>query len=107
MIQARSKKNYLLIVLGLCLKISSVSGNEHVIIGGVPLGSSSEFLRLWRPTFEAYLSEIVGIKYSPPIRFSLITLTLSTAFDMVEAGKVNFVYSNPSLFSCLEAEYSG
>ena len=87
--------------------VSSISGSELVIIGGVPLGSSSDFLKLWQPTFEAYLSETVGIKYSPPLRFSLIVLTLSNAFDMVEAGKVNFVYSNPSLFSCLQSEYSG
>jgi hypothetical protein len=105
MIRRRSIDHF--IILGFASVIHASSGIDLVNIGGVPLESSAGFLTLWRPTFETYLSETVGIKYSPPLRFSLITLTLSTAFDMVEAGNVSFVFSNPSLFSCLQAEYSG
>ncbi len=81
--------------------------HNPVVIGGVPLGSSSSFLKSWKPTFERYLLDTVGQAYDPPLNFSLIPLTLSNAFEMVKGGKVHFVYSNPSLYSCLESEYSG
>jgi hypothetical protein len=86
----------------------SISSDYNpIIIGGVPLGSSSSFLKLWKPTFERYLFDTVGQQYDPPLNFSLIPLTLSNAFQMVDDGNVHFIYSNPSLYSCLEYEYSG
>jgi hypothetical protein len=78
-----------------------------IVVGGVPLGSSSSFVLSWKPTFEKYLFDTVGLKYDPPLNFSLIPLTLSNSFQMIDEGKVHFIYSNPSLYSCLETEYSG
>ena len=78
-----------------------------VVVGGVPLGTSENFLSLWKPTFEKYLTDTVGSNRSPPLQFSLVPVSLTSIFDAVETGKLDFVYANPSLYSCLEAEYSG
>jgi hypothetical protein len=97
------------VVLGkndLCYE-STVAGHRVIKVAGVPIGPTNEFLLTWRPTFEQYLSDTVGKNHNPPLVFSLVSSTLSDVFDIVNAGKVHFVYSNPSLYSCLEAEFSG
>ena len=83
------------------------SAKGAIVIGGVPLGSDDAFLTAWRPTFEQYLSNTVGRQYNPPVNFTLVALTLSTAFSSIEAGIVDFVFANPSLYSCLAERYSG
>jgi hypothetical protein len=76
-------------------------------IAGVPLGSSDTFLSIERPTFEDYLTNTVGSKQTPQVEFSLLAVSLDSAFDMIASGELDFVYANPSLHSCLEAEFGG
>jgi hypothetical protein len=98
---------YTIFVQTECSIFPSSSQINPIVVGGVPLGSSSSFLQSWQPTFEKYLFDTVGTLYNPPLNFSLIPLTLSNAFQMVNERRVQFIYSNPSLYSCLESEYSG
>jgi ABC-type phosphate/phosphonate transport system substrate-binding protein len=84
--------------------------DRQIFVGAMALGSSSASLTLtaWKPTFENYLTETVGIKFDPHINFSLVPLTsTASAYQMAESGKVDFVYLSPSLYSCLESEYEG
>jgi hypothetical protein len=81
--------------------------SRTIKIGGVPLGSSDTFLSIWRPTFEDYLTNTVGSKQTPQVEFSLVAISLNSAFDKIENGELDFVYANPSLHSCLEAEFGG
>jgi hypothetical protein len=90
-----------------CGLSSHLCQSRTIKIGGVPLGSSDTFLSLWRPTFEDYLTNAVGSKQNPPVEFSLIAVSLDSAFDKIESGGLDFVYANPSLHSCLEAEFGG
>ena len=78
-----------------------------IVIGGVPYGTSSDYVLSWKPTFEEYLSIEVGTKHNPPLNFSFITLTLSSAFNKIKERALDFIYTNPSLYSCLEVEESG
>ena len=86
---------------------SSIPKDGVILVGGVPIESNAAFLSSWQLTFESYLTDVVGKKYSPPLQFSLVLLNLTSAFDILQASKVHFVFANPSLYSCLEAEFSG
>ena len=90
-----------------CGVSSSIRESGVVKIGGIPLGSSEAFLSAWKPTFENYLTDAVGFKRNPPIKFSLLAISLDSSFDKIESGELDFVYANPSLYSCLEAEFAG
>ena len=79
----------------------------HIIVGGVPNSAEVEFLIAWRPTFERFLSEEVGRRFMQPVSFSLVVLNLSSVFDALSEGKVDFIFANPSLYSCLDPEFSG
>jgi len=51
------------------------------------------------------LTETAGKRFDPPIRFELKPLNFILLFSDVEALNVDFVYVNPSAFSCIESEY--
>jgi hypothetical protein len=78
-----------------------------IIIGAVPIGSNEAFSTAWKPTFENYLTDTVGVKYNPPLNFTFVSLTTTALFDMAGSGNVDFIYSNPSVYACLESEYAG
>ena len=90
-----------------CGLSSQIRQSRTIKIGGVPLGSSDTFLSIWMPTFEDYLTNTFGSKQTPQVEFSLLAVSLDSAFDMIGSGELDFVYANPSLHSCLEAEFGG
>ena len=64
-------------------------------------------------TFSDYLTSTAGKRFSPAITFKLIPLNFIALFDDVEkatqtsgADGVDFIYVNPSAFSCIESEYA-
>lgn len=81
------------------------NASATILIGGIPLSSETEFLDRWRPTFEQFLQDTVGQTFSPPLVFQLVPLTQKSVFKAVEKGTVDFLFVNPSLASCLEAEF--
>jgi hypothetical protein len=56
----------------------------------------------WRATFATFLSNALANK---GYTFELVPLDFSTTYTAVENQEVDFVYTNPSIFSCLEMEY--
>ena len=106
-----SSWNFLLIVMMTmlsCLSASYLNGTD-VIVGVVSTGEFSEttMQEQWGPTFKTLLTESVGQHLSPPRNFSLYLLDVPTAFQMVREKAIDFIFSTPSLFSCLEYEDSG
>ncbi len=85
----------------------AVNSSLHIVVGAVPTSAEAEFLAAWRPTFEAFLNEEVGKHFMQPVSFSLHVLNLSSVFDAVSEGKIDFIFANPSLYSCLDPEFSG
>ena len=91
-----------------CVQCVSAENNTNkIIIGAVPASGDAEFKALWSPTFEAYLNNKIGNTSTPPVSFSLVILNLSTAFNAVQKHEIDFIFINPSLYSCLDLEYSG
>ena len=57
-------------------------------------------------TFNKYLTEAVGKqRFTTPIEFVMKPLNFLTLFTDTEASNVDFIYVNPSAFSCIESEY--
>lgn len=83
---------------------------ESYRIAGVAIGPPQIFLRDFRPTFEDYLSAAVTDELRRPISFSLSAISINAAndsiFDMVEYQRIDFVYSIPNIFGCLESEFN-
>ncbi len=97
-----------MLILVLSIHFSrSAESNRTISIGAVPITSDTAFLSAWKPTFEDYLSDTVGQFFVPPARFEIVLLTLTSVFDAVKEKSIEFVFVNPSLFSCLESEFSG
>jgi hypothetical protein len=87
----------------------SYLNGSNIIVGVVSTGEFSEesLQKDWGPTFEAFLTESVGRRLTPPRNFSLVLMTIPMTFAMVENKSIDFIFSTPSVFSCLETENSG
>ncbi len=96
----------LIVVLSLNFSHSALT-TRKLLIGVVPVTSDNDFLSTWRTTFEDYLSDTAGRDLDPNARFEIVLLTLTSVFDAVNQNSIDFLFVNPSLFSCLEIEYSG
>ena len=86
---------------------STLNIPARLVVGAVPTISEADFKTLWRPTFETFLNQEVGSTFAPPVSFSLVVLNLSSAFDAVSKNEIDFIFVNPSLYSCLDLEFSG
>ena len=95
------------IVVYLCGASQQAEPKNAVIIGAVPTTSDKVFIQSWGPTFETFLNQEVGNTFVPPLSFSLVILNASSAFDAVLEERVDFVFANPSLYACLDFEFSG
>lgn len=56
-------------------------------------------------TFSDYLTATAGARFNPPIRFELKPLNFNLLFTDTEASEVDFIYVNPSAYSCIESQF--
>lgn len=54
-------------------------------------------------TFGVYLTASAGQRFDPPIRFEMEPVKFNTVYN--DASKVDFMFLNPSAFSCIESEF--
>ncbi|CAB9513725.1 activated protein kinase catalytic subunit alpha-1 [Seminavis robusta] len=57
-------------------------------------------------TFQDYLTATAGQRFDPPLEFELVPLNFKLLFTDTEQGLVDFIYVNPSAFSCIESEFT-
>mmetsp|Transcript_43464 Transcript_43464/g.82931 ORF Transcript_43464/g.82931 Transcript_43464/m.82931 type:complete len:377 (+) Transcript_43464:202-1332(+) len=102
------------LVLVVSLQIFPVSANDdinpetnrvynEIVIGGLGIKGKGPLYSQWNDTFAVYLSEQVGPKFG--VTFRLKYLDFNTTYDAVEKREVDMVYTNPSVYACLEREY--
>jgi hypothetical protein len=69
---------------------------------GLAIKGNDALMAQWTATFSTFLSEaLAGKGYA----FELVPLDIPTTYTAVERREVDFVYTNPSVFSCLESEF--
>jgi len=56
-------------------------------------------------TFQDYLTATAGQQFDPPITFRMEPLNFLTLFSSADQATVDFIYLNPSAYSCVESEY--
>ncbi|GAB5363215.1 hypothetical protein AAMO2058_000864500 [Amorphochlora amoebiformis] len=74
-------------------------------IGGLAIRGGKEFIEHFKPTFVDFLTERVSPLFSHPITFEIIPYNFSSIYTAVENKEVDFIFINPSIFSCMETEY--
>jgi two-component system sensor histidine kinase TtrS len=60
-------------------------------------------MKRWEPTYATYLNETVGKALN--ISFEAVPMNFAETFDLVGSKAIDFIYTNPSAFSCVESEY--
>ena len=76
---------------------------QTIRIGGLAIRGFADFMTRFSPTFATYLNETVGARYN--ITFEAVPMNFEDTFDFVENRKIDFIYTNPSAFSCVESEF--
>jgi hypothetical protein len=108
------KNHGLALILLLSANLVSLSSGIYlngtdIVVGVVSTGefSASSLDTDWGPTFSTYHTENVGRFMDPPRNFSVILMTIPMTFKMVEQKSIDFIFTTPSVFSCLESENAG
>ena len=98
-----------LLTVGLVPINSSYVNGTDIIVGVVTTGDITQKIlqEKWVPTFKVFLTGSVGKNLNPPRNFSVVLLDIPTAFQMVNQKAIDFLFSTPSFFSCVESENSG
>ena len=57
----------------------------------------------WSATFQTYLTQVAG----PPLgaSFRMLPLPFGNVSAAVAAGQVDFLFSNPAIFACMESKH--
>lgn len=89
--------------------VSSSFGREWKI-AGLPIKGVPTLMNMWNLTFEQHLNNYFNssLGYSgigADDTFKLEPKLFQEMYDSVSAGSVDFVYTNPGMFACLEAEF--
>ena len=74
-------------------------------VGVLAIRGRENAYKEFNKTFSDYLTATVGSRFDPPIAFELKPLNFVTLFSDVEEKMVDFIYVNPSAFSCIESEH--
>jgi serine/threonine protein kinase/ABC-type phosphate/phosphonate transport system substrate-binding protein len=78
---------------------------EVYTVGVLAIRGFEAAFKEFNGTFNDYLSATAGQRFDPPIRFELKPLNFLTLFSDAEASLVDYIYVNPSAYSCIESEY--
>ncbi len=99
---------------------------RHYKVGVLSIRGPAQAYTEWNQTFNPYLSETAGKMFDPPLTFSMealdfVTLYTSVSFFIlffclhhalcanqwrqVETKQLDFIYVNPSAYSCIESEH--
>ena len=90
---------------------------EEYRVGVLAIRGFEAAYKEFNTTFSDYLTATAGARFSntrngQPIKFTMVPLNFLSLFDDVElatntagAEGVDFIYVNPSAFSCIESEY--
>jgi ABC-type phosphate/phosphonate transport system substrate-binding protein len=93
---------------GACQVIKQFDPSRHketYKVGVLAIRGFDDAYAEFNATFSDYLTATAGQRFDPPIRFEMVALDFETLFIDTSAGMVDFIYVNPSAFSCIESEF--
>ena len=75
----------------------------RIQIGGLAIQGADAFIQALGPTFQEYLTNTYNDTYG--LEFEVLPLNFDQNFEMVSAGQVDFIYSNPAAYTCMAVEF--
>eukprot|EP00281_Chroomonas_sp_CCMP1168_P019235 CAMPEP_0206225022 /NCGR_PEP_ID=MMETSP0047_2-20121206/7333_1 /ASSEMBLY_ACC=CAM_ASM_000192 /TAXON_ID=195065 /ORGANISM="Chroomonas mesostigmatica_cf, Strain CCMP1168" /LENGTH=693 /DNA_ID=CAMNT_0053648009 /DNA_START=65 /DNA_END=2143 /DNA_ORIENTATION=+ len=75
------------------------------VVGGLAFNGPEILYKEMTETFQTHLNQVVGPRFDPPLEFELVALDFTSTFTTVDDGTIDFIYTNPSLYSCAESEH--
>lgn len=58
----------------------------------------------YNTTFSEYLTATAGQRFDPPIKFDMVPYTFDGIFDAIEHDQLDFMFTSPSIYSCIGIE---
>ena len=99
----------------LCQNVSLAAGLERINITGaqqtrftvgvLAIRGKEAAYKEHNKTWNEYLNCEVQCRFRPAIQFEMLPLDFSTLFTSIPTRQVDFVYVNPSAYSCIESEW--
>ena len=74
-------------------------------VGVLPIRGPADAFKEFNETFATYLTCEMKCRYSPPVTFEMVPITFKSIFSSVLSTAVDFIYVNPSAYSCIESEF--
>ena len=74
-------------------------------VGVLPIRGPADAFKEFNETFATYLTCEMKCRYSPPVTFEMVPITFESIFSSVLSKAVDFLYVNPSAYSCIESEF--
>jgi ABC-type phosphate/phosphonate transport system substrate-binding protein len=75
-------------------------------VGVLGIRGPEEAFQEFNSTWNTYLTATAGRRFDPPIRFDMKFLDFVSLFTDTASAQVDFIYVNPSAYSCIESEYT-
>jgi len=92
----------------LCFRTTAYDASRHKSVykvGVLAIRGKESAYKEFNKTFSDFLSETAGQRFDPPIAFEMVPLDFVSLFEDTDSGNVDFLYVNPSAFSCIESEH--
>jgi hypothetical protein len=93
---------------GYCYLPSSFDADIHkpvYTVGVLAIRGFEDAIAEFNKTFAEYLTATAGQRFDTPIRFEMRPMDFLSLFTDTASSLVDFIYVNPSAFSCIESEY--
>lgn len=94
---------------GVCAAVHEFDSKRHkrlYRVGVLAIRGFEAAYNEFNKTFTDYLTVTAGQRFDPPIEFEIKPLNFYLLFSDVEDSIVDFIYVNPSAYSCIESEYT-
>jgi ABC-type phosphate/phosphonate transport system substrate-binding protein len=94
---------------GVCAIVNDFEEGRHktlYTVGVLAIRGVEAAYDEFNKTFTDYLTLTAGQRFDPPVQFEIKPLNFLSLFSDTEASLVDFLYVNPSAFSCIESEYT-
>jgi serine/threonine protein kinase/ABC-type phosphate/phosphonate transport system substrate-binding protein len=75
-------------------------------VGVLAITGEEEAYAEFNATWNSYLTATAGKRFDPPLEFAMKALNFNLLFTDTRDAIVDFIYVNPSAYSCIESEYT-
>jgi hypothetical protein len=83
---------------------AQTEGDRLLRVGVHSIRGFDKDLEEYSTLFNDYLTKTAGRRFDPPLEFEMVPLTFDAIMDTASRKSIDFVFANPSIYSCLGIE---